>query len=64
MKKMEDQMLTINLKGLINVVDWMYRPVLDQNLYYLGMKYTTATYGSTFVNMLPAVTFILAMIFR
>ncbi|KAK8600826.1 hypothetical protein V6N13_059428 [Hibiscus sabdariffa] len=39
-------------------------PVLDQNLYYLGMKYTTATYSSAFVNMLPAVTFILAMIFR
>ncbi|KAK8681752.1 hypothetical protein V6N13_054154 [Hibiscus sabdariffa] len=40
------------------------RPVLDQNLYYLGMKLTTATYSSAFVNMLPAVTFILAMIFR
>ncbi|OMO62673.1 Drug/metabolite transporter [Corchorus capsularis] len=39
-------------------------PVLDQNLYYLGMKNTTATYASAFVNMLPAVTFILAMIFR
>ncbi|KAL4274044.1 hypothetical protein GQ457_13G021470 [Hibiscus cannabinus] len=39
-------------------------PVLDQNLYYLGMKLTTATYTSAFVNMLPAVTFILAMIFR
>ncbi|XWS15114.1 hypothetical protein CRYUN_Cryun35bG0066300 [Craigia yunnanensis] len=61
---MECQLLTKNVKGLINVVDWMCRPVLDQNLYYLGMKYTTATYGSAFVNMLPAVTFILAMIFR
>ncbi|KAE8658986.1 WAT1-related protein [Hibiscus syriacus] len=39
-------------------------PVLDQNLYYLGMKLTTATYSSAFVNMLPAITFILAMIFR
>ncbi|GMJ15179.1 Usually multiple acids move in and out Transporters 17 [Hibiscus trionum] len=39
-------------------------PVLDQNLYYLGMKNTSATYSSAFVNMLPAVTFILAMIFR
>ena len=57
-------MLTKNVKGLINVVDWMCRSVLDQNLYNLGMKYTTATYGSAFVNMLPAVTFILAMIFR
>ncbi|KAK8624160.1 hypothetical protein V6N13_065513 [Hibiscus sabdariffa] len=39
-------------------------PVLDQNLYYLGLKLTTATYTSAFVNMLPAVTFILAIIFR
>ncbi|KAK8492311.1 hypothetical protein V6N13_110024 [Hibiscus sabdariffa] len=39
-------------------------PVLDQNIYYLGMKLTTATYASAFVNMLPAVTFVLAMIFR
>ncbi|PPD70644.1 hypothetical protein GOBAR_DD32481 [Gossypium barbadense] len=43
---------------------YMRRPVLDQNLYYLGMKFTTATYSSAFVNMLPAVTFIMAMIFR
>ncbi|MBA0746032.1 hypothetical protein Gogos_008580 [Gossypium gossypioides] len=28
------------------------------------MKFTTATYSSAFVNMLPAVTFIMAMIFR
>ena len=61
---MECQLLTKNVKGLINVVDWMCRSVLDQNLYNLGMKYTTATYASAFVNMLPAVTFILAMIFR
>lgn len=39
-------------------------PVLDQNLYYLGMKYTTATFASATVNILPAVTFILAIIFR
>ncbi|MBA0877997.1 hypothetical protein Goshw_029303, partial [Gossypium schwendimanii] len=42
---------------------FLERPVLDQNLYYLGMKFTTATYSSAFVNMLPAVTFIMAMIF-
>ncbi|KHG23400.1 Auxin-induced 5NG4 [Gossypium arboreum] len=46
------------------VVLGFLEPVLDQNLYYLGMKFTTATYSSAFVNMLPAVTFIMAMIFR
>ncbi|KAK8572347.1 hypothetical protein V6N13_047951 [Hibiscus sabdariffa] len=39
-------------------------PVLDQNIYYVGMKLTTATYASAFVNMVPAATFVLAMIFR
>ncbi|KAH1122950.1 hypothetical protein J1N35_006110 [Gossypium stocksii] len=38
--------------------------VLDQNLYFLGMKYTSATYTSAFLNIIPAVTFIMAMIFR
>ncbi|GFY96649.1 nodulin MtN21 /EamA-like transporter family protein [Actinidia rufa] len=40
------------------------RPVLDQNLYYLGMKYTSATFASAIVNVLPALTFIMAIIFR
>ncbi|GLT49807.1 hypothetical protein SLA2020_233380 [Shorea laevis] len=39
-------------------------PVLDQNLYYVGIKYTSASLASTSINMLPAVTFILALIFR
>ncbi|XP_010530196.2 PREDICTED: WAT1-related protein At4g08300-like [Tarenaya hassleriana] len=39
-------------------------PVMDQNLYYMGMKATSATYTSAFVNALPAVTFIMAVIFR
>ncbi|OMO62667.1 Drug/metabolite transporter [Corchorus capsularis] len=39
-------------------------PVIDQNLYYLGMKYTTATLASATVNVIPAITFIMALIFR
>lgn len=39
-------------------------PVIDQNFYYVGLKNTTATYASAFVNLLPAVTFIMAIIFR
>ncbi|KAH1055301.1 hypothetical protein J1N35_033366 [Gossypium stocksii] len=55
-------MLTKEWKWSLLIV--FYRPVLDQNLYHLGMMKTTATYSSAFVNMLPAITFILAMIFR
>ncbi|XP_062077937.1 WAT1-related protein At4g08300-like [Humulus lupulus] len=39
-------------------------PVFDQNLYNLGMKYTSATFGSAIVNILPAITFIMALAFR
>ncbi|KAG8378280.1 hypothetical protein BUALT_Bualt08G0121100 [Buddleja alternifolia] len=39
-------------------------PVLDQNLYFVGMQYTSATFGSATLNGLPAITFIMAVIFR
>ncbi|KAF3445672.1 hypothetical protein FNV43_RR10848 [Rhamnella rubrinervis] len=39
-------------------------PVLDQNLYNMGMKATSATFGAAIVNVLPAITFIMAFIFR
>ncbi|XP_045791680.1 WAT1-related protein At2g37460-like [Trifolium pratense] len=38
--------------------------LLDQNLYLLGMKYTTATYATAMSNLLPVITFILACIHR
>lgn len=37
--------------------------MIDQNLYYLGMKYTTATFATAMYNVLPAITFFLAYIF-
>ncbi|KAF5442495.1 hypothetical protein F2P56_035147 [Juglans regia] len=39
-------------------------PVLDQNFYYLGMKTTSATFASATINMVPAITFIMAIMFR
>ncbi|CAN0881498.1 WAT1-related protein At2g37460 [Linum grandiflorum] len=38
------------------------RPVIDQNLYFLGMKYTTATFAAAIINILPAITFVMACI--
>ena len=58
------------LNGKINVIIsllvvlMMNRPVIDQNLYYLGMKYTTATLASATANVVPALTFVMALIFR
>ncbi|PIN15064.1 hypothetical protein CDL12_12295 [Handroanthus impetiginosus] len=39
-------------------------PVIDQNLFFLGMKYTTATFASAMANVLPAITFVMACLFR
>ncbi|GMN39011.1 hypothetical protein TIFTF001_008243 [Ficus carica] len=40
------------------------KPVIDQNLYFLGMKYTTATFAAAMTNILPAITFVMACILR
>ncbi|XP_071686996.1 WAT1-related protein At2g39510-like [Rutidosis leptorrhynchoides] len=49
--------LKIMLLGLLE-------PVIDQNLYFSGMKYTTATFAAAMCNIVPAITFVLAWIFR
>ncbi|KAG5054133.1 hypothetical protein JHK85_006643 [Glycine max] len=40
------------------------RPVLDQNLYNMGMKMTSTTFASATVNVLSAITFVMALVFR
>ncbi|URE09504.1 auxin-induced protein, partial [Musa troglodytarum] len=40
------------------------RPVIDQNFYYAGLKFTTPTFSCAMSNMLPAMTFVLAVLCR
>ncbi|XP_010253282.1 PREDICTED: WAT1-related protein At2g39510-like [Nelumbo nucifera] len=42
----------------------LLEPVIDQNLYYAGMSYTTATFTAAMCNILPALTFLLAFVLR
>nr|GMD54599.1 WAT1-related protein At2g39510-like [Ipomoea batatas]GMD54602.1 WAT1-related protein At2g39510-like [Ipomoea batatas] len=42
----------------------LLEPVVDINLHYMGLKYTTATFTKALSNLVPAITFILAWIFR
>ncbi|XVF23842.1 hypothetical protein REPUB_Repub13aG0074500 [Reevesia pubescens] len=42
----------------------LLEPAIDQNLYYTGMKYTTATVATALCNVLPAFVFLLALICR
>uniref|UniRef100_A0A1J3E424 WAT1-related protein n=1 Tax=Noccaea caerulescens TaxID=107243 RepID=A0A1J3E424_NOCCA len=39
-------------------------PVIDQNLYYIGLKLTSPTFSTVVSNIVPAITFILATLFR
>ncbi|XP_039129453.1 WAT1-related protein At5g07050-like [Dioscorea cayenensis subsp. rotundata] len=39
-------------------------PVIDQNFYYAGLKYTSPSFACAISNMLPAMTFVMAVIFR
>uniref|UniRef100_M8BCB9 WAT1-related protein n=1 Tax=Aegilops tauschii TaxID=37682 RepID=M8BCB9_AEGTA len=39
-------------------------PVIDQNLYFLGAKLTSAGFATALLNTLPAITFLLALILR
>lgn len=39
-------------------------PVLDQNLYYMGTIFTSASFTAAIVNILPAITFLMASILR
>ena len=43
---------------------WIDRPVIDQNFYYAGLKLTSPTFSCAMSNMLPAMTFVMAVIFR
>ncbi|XP_076888472.1 WAT1-related protein At2g39510-like isoform X1 [Bidens hawaiensis] len=48
--------LKIMLLGLLE-------PVIDQNLFFAGMKFTTATFATAMCNILPAITFVMAWLF-
>ncbi|KAJ4750934.1 WAT1-related protein [Rhynchospora pubera] len=39
-------------------------PVIDQNFYYVGLKLTSPTFSCAMSNILPAMTFVMAVIFR
>ncbi|KAF3330705.1 WAT1-related protein [Carex littledalei] len=39
-------------------------PVIDQNFYYAGLKFTSPTFSCAMSNILPAMTFVMAVIFR
>ncbi|CAI9755828.1 unnamed protein product [Fraxinus pennsylvanica] len=55
--------LTLSVFWKIMLLGFL-EPVLDQNLYYVGMKLTSATFTAATANVLPAITFIMAVIFR
>ncbi|KAL2481510.1 WAT1-related protein [Abeliophyllum distichum] len=61
-KKIRPRM-TLSTFGKLMLMS-LLEPVIDQNLYFLGMKYTTATFAAAMANVLPAITFLMAFFFR
>ncbi|CAM0958734.1 unnamed protein product [Alopecurus aequalis] len=55
--------LTISVFCKISVLG-LLEAVLDQNLFYIGANNTSAGFSSALVNMLPAVTFVIAILLR
>ncbi|PKA49991.1 WAT1-related protein [Apostasia shenzhenica] len=39
-------------------------PVLEQNFYYMGGKMTSASFASTLENIIPAITYLMALVLR
>ena len=56
-------LLSSHIKTIWASLSPLSRPVIDQNLYYFGLKYTTATFAAAMYNILPAITFLMACIF-
>ncbi|EFH43892.1 hypothetical protein ARALYDRAFT_914086 [Arabidopsis lyrata subsp. lyrata] len=46
------------------VIMSIFEPLLEQNLYYTGMQLTTATFTAAMFNLIPAITFVMACVFR
>ena len=42
----------------------VHRPVIDQNFYYAGLKLTSPTFSCAMSNVLPAMTFVMAVLCR
>ncbi|KAL0862396.1 hypothetical protein Bca101_041514 [Brassica carinata] len=58
------QDIVARIIGSIEFALCVDRPTIDQNLYYTGMKYTSATFTAAMTNVLPAFAFLMAWIFR
>ncbi|CAL9185005.1 unnamed protein product [Musa hybrid cultivar] len=53
----------IFLQDLTPCLTW-FRPVIDQNFYYAGLKFTSPTFSCAMSNMSPSMTFVLAVLCR
>ncbi|GER57534.1 nodulin MtN21 /EamA-like transporter family protein [Striga asiatica] len=42
----------------------LFDPVIGQNMFYAGMRYSSATFAAALCNLIPALTFVLAWILR
>lgn len=56
--------LVLKSIALIHMSHVVYRISMAMGLYYYGLRETTATYATNFLNLIPITTFILSTILR
>ncbi|KAI7981002.1 Kinesin-like protein KIN-4A [Camellia lanceoleosa] len=61
-KEWEHALLRTTMGKEFNELNKCLEPVIDQNLFYTGMKYTTATFATAMCNIVPAMFFLMAWI--
>ncbi|XP_043699754.1 WAT1-related protein At2g37460-like [Telopea speciosissima] len=55
--------MTVSIFAKITILG-LLEPVLDQNLYFAGMQYTSVTFTTAMSNMLPAMIFVMAFLLK
>ncbi|PKU70778.1 WAT1-related protein [Dendrobium catenatum] len=58
-RPMMTKLIFLKIMGLA-----LFQTVLEQNLYFMGTKLTSATYGAALKNLIPSITFFLSLALR
>ncbi|KAH0435565.1 hypothetical protein IEQ34_026572 [Dendrobium chrysotoxum] len=53
-----------NIIGAVTIAPFAFCPVLQQNLFYMGAKLTSASFASALENIIPAITYLMALVLR
>ncbi|PKU70782.1 WAT1-related protein [Dendrobium catenatum] len=53
-----------NIIAAVTIAPFAFCPVLQQNFFYMGAKLTSASFAAALENIIPAITYIMALVLR